>query len=65
MEDMTISLEEMLEFIYNRCAGDITKDEIEMILDLQEEFLKVLLILKKMIFINKEAKTICFFFIYD
>ena len=39
MEDMTISLEEMLEFIYNRCAGDITKDEIEMILDLQEEFL--------------------------
>ena len=68
MEDMTISLEEMLEFIYNRCAGDITKDEIEMILDLQEEsfyLLKVLLILKKMIFINKEAKTICFFFISD
>ena len=39
MEDMTISLEEMLEFIYKRCAGDITKDEIEMILDLHEEFL--------------------------
>lgn len=39
MEDMTVSIEEMIEFIYNRCASDISKDDIEMILDLQEEFL--------------------------
>ncbi|MCC3865541.1 hypothetical protein K0040_14855 [Terrisporobacter petrolearius] len=39
MEDTTISVEEMIEFIYIRCAGNISKNEIEMILDLQEEFL--------------------------
>ncbi|WP_419727628.1 hypothetical protein [Terrisporobacter petrolearius] len=39
MEDTTISVEEMIEFIYSRCAGNISKNEIEMILDLQEEFL--------------------------
>lgn len=39
MEDITISIEEMIEFIYNRCAGNISKDDIEMILDLEEEFL--------------------------
>lgn len=39
MEDITISIEEMIDFIHSRCAGNITKDEIEMILDLQEEFL--------------------------
>ena len=39
MEDMTISIEEMIEFIYSKCAGNISKDDIEMILDLQEEFL--------------------------
>lgn len=39
MEDMTVSIEEMIDFIYNRCAGNICKDDIEMILDLQEEFL--------------------------
>ena len=39
MEDITVSIEEMIEFIHSRCAGDISKDSIEMILDLQEEFL--------------------------
>lgn len=39
MEDTTISVEEMIEFIYSKCAGNISKNEIEMILDLQEEFL--------------------------
>ena len=36
---MEISIEEMIDFIQSRCAGNISKDEIEMILDLQEEFL--------------------------
>ncbi len=36
---MEISIEEMIDFIHSRCAGNISKDEIEMILDLQEEFL--------------------------
>lgn len=40
MEDITISLEEMIEFIHSRCAGDISKNDIEMILDLQELFLE-------------------------
>ena len=35
----TISIYEMIEFIYGRCATNISKDEIAMILDLQEEFL--------------------------
>lgn len=39
MEDMIVSIEEMIEFIYSKCAGNISKDDIEMILDLQEEFL--------------------------
>lgn len=39
MEDITVSIEDMIDFIYNRCAGNISKDDIEMILDLQEEFL--------------------------
>lgn len=39
MEDITVSIEEMVDFIYNRCASNISKDDIEMILDLQEEFL--------------------------
>lgn len=39
MEDITVSIEEMIDFIYNRCAGNISKDDIEMVLDLQEEFL--------------------------
>lgn len=39
MKDITISIEEMINFIYDRCAGNISKDEIEMILDLEEEFL--------------------------
>lgn len=39
MEDITVSIEEMIDFIYNRCPGNISKDDIEMILDLQEEFL--------------------------
>lgn len=39
MKDITISIEEMINFIYDRCAGNISKDEIEMILDLEAEFL--------------------------
>ena len=39
MKDITISIEEMINFIYSRSAGNISKDDIEMILDLQEEFL--------------------------
>ena len=39
MEDMTVSIKDMIEFIYSKCAGNISKDDIEMILDLQEEFL--------------------------
>lgn len=39
MEDITISIEEMIEFIYNRCTSNVSKDDIEIILDLQEEFL--------------------------
>ena len=39
MKDITISIEEMINFIYDRCAGNISKDEIEMIIDLEEEFL--------------------------
>ncbi|WP_455537963.1 hypothetical protein [Terrisporobacter sp.] len=39
MEDITVSLKEMIDFIYSRCTKNITKDDIEMILDLQEEFL--------------------------
>lgn len=39
MEDITVSIEEMIEFIFNRCAGNISRDDIEMILDLEEEFL--------------------------
>lgn len=39
MEDITVSIEEMIDFIHSRCTGNISKDDIEMILDLQEEFL--------------------------
>ena len=39
MEDITISIDEMIDFIYNRCTSNISKNDIEMILDLQEEFL--------------------------
>ncbi len=39
MEDITISLDEMIEFIYKRQGSNISKDDIAMILDLQEEFL--------------------------
>lgn len=39
MHEITVSIEEMIEFIYNRCAGNISKDDIEMILDLQDDFL--------------------------
>lgn len=39
MEDITISMEEMINFIYKKCGESINKDTIELILDLQEEFL--------------------------
>ena len=41
MQDITISVEEMIDFIYNRCAGNISKDDIEMILELEELFLDI------------------------
>ncbi|MGL6107047.1 hypothetical protein [Romboutsia sp.] len=39
MENVTISVEEMIEFIYKRLGESISKDTIEVILDLEEEFL--------------------------
>ena len=39
MNDITISLKEMIEFIHNRCPENISKEDIEIILDLEEEFL--------------------------
>ena len=32
-------IEEMVEFIYDRCADDLTEEQIEMVLELQQEFL--------------------------
>ena len=34
-----VSIEEMVEFIYDRCADDLTEAQIEMVLELQQEFL--------------------------
>lgn len=39
MEDITISMEEMIDFIHKKCGCSISKDNIELILELQEEFL--------------------------
>lgn len=39
MEEITISVEEMIEFIYKRLGESISKDTIEIILELEEEFL--------------------------
>ena len=39
MEDITISVEEMINFIFKRCDESVDKDTIAMILDIQEEFL--------------------------
>ena len=39
MEDITISVEEMINFIFKRCGESVDKDTIAMILDIQEEFL--------------------------
>ena len=36
---MEVSLEEMVEFIYDRWADDLTEEQIEMVLELQQEFL--------------------------
>ena len=36
---MEVSIEEMVEFIYDRCADDLTEEQIEMVLELQQEFL--------------------------
>ncbi len=36
---MEISMEEMIEFIHDKCADDLTEDQIEMVLELQQEFL--------------------------
>lgn len=33
MESITVSIEEMIAFIHSRCAGNIFKDDIEMILN--------------------------------
>lgn len=39
MEHLTISIYEMIDYIYKKCGESISKDTIELILDLQEEFL--------------------------
>ena len=39
MDDITISIDEMIEFIYKRLGESISKDTIITILDIQEEFL--------------------------
>ena len=39
MEEVTISVEEMIEFIYKKLGESISKDTIEIILELEEEFL--------------------------
>lgn len=39
MEEVTISVEEMIEFIYKRLGESISNDTIEIILELEEEFL--------------------------
>lgn len=39
MDDITISKDEMIEFIYKGCKESISKYTIEFILELQEEFL--------------------------
>ena len=39
MEEVTISVEEMIEFINKRLGESISKDTIEIILELEEEFL--------------------------
>jgi len=39
MEDITISVDEMINFIFKRCGESVDKDTIAMILDIQEEFL--------------------------
>ena len=39
IEDITISIEEMINFIFKRCGESVDKDTIAMILDIQEEFL--------------------------
>ena len=39
MDNIEISIDEMIEFIYKRLGESVSKDTIEVILDLQEEFL--------------------------
>ena len=39
MEDVTILVDEMIDFIFKRCGESVDKDTIAMILDIQEEFL--------------------------
>ena len=34
-----VSIEEMVEFIYDRCADYLTEYQIEMVLELKQEFL--------------------------
>ena len=39
MQEVTISVQEMIDFIYKRLGESISKDTIEIILELEEEFL--------------------------
>ena len=39
MQEVTISVQEMIEFIYKKLGESISKDTIEIILELEEEFL--------------------------
>ena len=34
-----VSIEEMVEFIYDRCADDLTEEQIEMVLELQQSII--------------------------
>ena len=34
-----VSIEEMVEFIYDRSGTELTEEQIEMVLELQQEFL--------------------------
>lgn len=39
MEDITISVDEMIDYIFKKCGESVDKDTIATILDIQEEFL--------------------------
>lgn len=40
MDELTISIDEMINYIHKKCKESISKDTIAMILDFQEDFLE-------------------------